>query len=90
MNRNQDSFRRTVNVEETSSKAMLAIDGAGFDWSYMVDDEALQTWLLWLFQTMSEDTYNEVRESPDALIGLRSWCQMISLEKKTTFHTVLR
>ncbi|GJR41858.1 gamma-tubulin complex component 6 isoform X2 [Tanacetum coccineum] len=38
-NRNQDSSRRTVNVEETSSKAMLAIDGAGFDWSYMEDDE---------------------------------------------------
>ncbi|GKB27428.1 hypothetical protein Tco_0866829 [Tanacetum coccineum] len=34
-NRNQDSSRRTVNVEETSSKAMLAINGAGFDWSYM-------------------------------------------------------
>ncbi|GJY52769.1 ribonuclease H-like domain-containing protein [Tanacetum coccineum] len=30
-NRNQDSSRRTVNVEETSSKAMMAIDGAGFD-----------------------------------------------------------
>ncbi|GJT42371.1 ribonuclease H-like domain-containing protein [Tanacetum coccineum] len=30
-NRNQDSSRRTVNVEETSSKAMLAIDGADFD-----------------------------------------------------------
>ncbi|GJY11212.1 ribonuclease H-like domain-containing protein [Tanacetum coccineum] len=28
-NRNQDSSRRTVNVEETSSKDMLAIDGAG-------------------------------------------------------------
>ncbi|GJT87721.1 ribonuclease H-like domain-containing protein [Tanacetum coccineum] len=38
-NRNQDSSRRTVNVEETSSKAMVSIDGAGFDWSYMVDDE---------------------------------------------------
>ncbi|GKB38990.1 putative ribonuclease H-like domain-containing protein [Tanacetum coccineum] len=38
-NWNQDSSRRTVNVEETSSKAMLVIDGAGFDWSYMVDDE---------------------------------------------------
>ncbi|GKC34653.1 ribonuclease H-like domain-containing protein, partial [Tanacetum coccineum] len=33
------SSRRTVNVEETSSKAMLAINGAGFDWSYMADDE---------------------------------------------------
>ncbi|GJS73493.1 ribonuclease H-like domain-containing protein [Tanacetum coccineum] len=30
-NRNQDNSRRTVNVEETSSKAMVTIDGAGFD-----------------------------------------------------------
>ncbi|GJT27428.1 hypothetical protein Tco_0907703 [Tanacetum coccineum] len=30
-NKNQDSSRRTVNMEETSSKAMVAIDGAGFD-----------------------------------------------------------
>ncbi|GKB33074.1 hypothetical protein Tco_0872475 [Tanacetum coccineum] len=37
--RNQDSSRRTVYVEETSSKSMVAIDGAGFNWSYMVDDE---------------------------------------------------
>ncbi|GJV97923.1 ribonuclease H-like domain-containing protein, partial [Tanacetum coccineum] len=38
-NRNQDSSRRTVNVKETSSKSMLAIDGASFDWSYMADEE---------------------------------------------------
>ncbi|GJT26014.1 ribonuclease H-like domain-containing protein [Tanacetum coccineum] len=37
--RNQDNSRRTVNVDDTSSKAMVAIDGAGFDWSYMVDEE---------------------------------------------------
>ncbi|GJR31706.1 hypothetical protein Tco_1107938 [Tanacetum coccineum] len=37
--RSQDSSRRTVNVEESSSKAMLAIDGTGFDWSYMADEE---------------------------------------------------
>ncbi|GJX06870.1 ribonuclease H-like domain-containing protein [Tanacetum coccineum] len=36
---NQDSSRRTINVEEISSKAMLAIDGAGFDWSFMADKE---------------------------------------------------
>ncbi|GJX54134.1 ribonuclease H-like domain-containing protein [Tanacetum coccineum] len=36
-NKNQDNSRRTVNVEETSSKTMVAIDGAGFDWSYMAD-----------------------------------------------------
>nr|GEW15774.1 putative ribonuclease H-like domain-containing protein [Tanacetum cinerariifolium] len=37
--RNQDSLRKTVIVEDTSSKAMVAIDGASFDWSYMADDE---------------------------------------------------
>ncbi|GJT94383.1 hypothetical protein Tco_1089901 [Tanacetum coccineum] len=38
-NRNQDSSRRTINVEETFSKAMIAIDGTSFDWSYIADDE---------------------------------------------------
>ncbi|GJW27953.1 hypothetical protein Tco_0044828 [Tanacetum coccineum] len=28
-----------LNVEDISSKAMVAIDGAGFDWSYMADEE---------------------------------------------------
>ncbi|GKF10452.1 hypothetical protein Tco_0048378, partial [Tanacetum coccineum] len=37
--RNQDSSRRTINVEEISSKAMLAIDETGFDWSFMADKE---------------------------------------------------
>nr|GFB36966.1 hypothetical protein [Tanacetum cinerariifolium] len=37
--RNQDSSRKTVNVEDTSSEAMVAIDGESFDWSYMADDE---------------------------------------------------
>ncbi|GKB25096.1 hypothetical protein Tco_0864497 [Tanacetum coccineum] len=31
--------RRTINVEKTSSKAMVAIDRAGFDWSCMADEE---------------------------------------------------
>ncbi|GKC90711.1 hypothetical protein Tco_1151360, partial [Tanacetum coccineum] len=38
--RSQDSSRRIVNVEEASSKAMLAIDGTGIDWSYMAQEEA--------------------------------------------------
>nr|GEV48339.1 hypothetical protein [Tanacetum cinerariifolium] len=37
--RTQDSSRKTMNVEDTSSKAMVVIDGAGFDWSYMDDDD---------------------------------------------------
>nr|GEZ22152.1 hypothetical protein [Tanacetum cinerariifolium] len=37
--RNQDSSRKIVVVEDTSTKAMVAIDGVGFDWSYMANDE---------------------------------------------------
>ncbi|GJU72163.1 hypothetical protein Tco_1263568, partial [Tanacetum coccineum] len=49
INRNQDSSRRTVNMEEISSKAMLAIDGADFDWSYMADDEVSTNMALMAF-----------------------------------------
>nr|GEV92887.1 ribonuclease H-like domain-containing protein [Tanacetum cinerariifolium] len=35
----QESSRRTVHVEETPPKAMVAIDGVGFNWSYMAEDE---------------------------------------------------
>ncbi|GJZ56286.1 hypothetical protein Tco_0611479 [Tanacetum coccineum] len=48
-NISQDSSRRTVNVEESSSKAMLAIDGTGFDWSYMADEEASTNFALMAF-----------------------------------------
>nr|GEY34434.1 ribonuclease H-like domain-containing protein [Tanacetum cinerariifolium] len=37
--KNQDSSKRTENVEKAVSNAMVAIDGAGFDWSFMTDDE---------------------------------------------------
>ncbi|GJR31752.1 hypothetical protein Tco_1107984 [Tanacetum coccineum] len=57
MNRNQDSSRRTINVEETSSKAMLAIDGAGFDWSYMADDEVPTNMALMVFS--DSEIYND-------------------------------
>nr|GEU51205.1 hypothetical protein [Tanacetum cinerariifolium] len=47
--RNQDSSRKTVIVEDTSSKAMMAIDGAGFDWTYMADDEVSTNMALMAF-----------------------------------------
>ncbi|GJW57111.1 hypothetical protein Tco_0103842 [Tanacetum coccineum] len=61
-NRNQDSSRRTVNVEETSSKAMVAIDGAGFDWSYMADDEVPTNMALMAFsdsEVHNDKTYSK-------------------------------
>nr|GEV98175.1 retrovirus-related Pol polyprotein from transposon TNT 1-94 [Tanacetum cinerariifolium] len=39
INMYQDRSGRSVNVEETPPKAIVAIDGVGFDWSYMAEDE---------------------------------------------------
>ncbi|GKD23972.1 putative ribonuclease H-like domain-containing protein, partial [Tanacetum coccineum] len=37
--RNQDNTRKQGNNEDTLSKAMLAIDGVGFDWSDMTEEQ---------------------------------------------------
>ncbi|GKG51381.1 hypothetical protein Tco_0541765 [Tanacetum coccineum] len=36
---NQDNTRNHGNNEDTSSKAMLAIDSVGFDWSDMAEEQ---------------------------------------------------
>nr|GEU66631.1 glycoprotein-N-acetylgalactosamine 3-beta-galactosyltransferase [Tanacetum cinerariifolium] len=63
-NRNQETTRRTVNVEDTSSKAMVAIDGAGFDWSYMADDEAPTNMAFMAFSDSEELEGEDEVESP--------------------------
>ncbi|GKB76163.1 hypothetical protein Tco_0943058 [Tanacetum coccineum] len=37
--RYQDNTRKQGNNKDTSSKAMLAIDGVGFDWSDMAEED---------------------------------------------------
>ncbi|GKA94840.1 ribonuclease H-like domain-containing protein, partial [Tanacetum coccineum] len=37
--RNQDNTRKKGNNKDTSSKAILAIDGVGFDWSNMAEEQ---------------------------------------------------
>ncbi|GJZ85818.1 ribonuclease H-like domain-containing protein, partial [Tanacetum coccineum] len=37
--RNQDNTKKQGNNEDTSSKTMLAIDGVGFDWSDMTEEQ---------------------------------------------------
>ncbi|GKD68160.1 hypothetical protein Tco_1322250, partial [Tanacetum coccineum] len=55
--------KRTLNVEETSSKAMLAIDGTGFDWSYMADDEVPINMALMAF------SYSKISHTPTQLLA---------------------
>ncbi|GJZ51655.1 ribonuclease H-like domain-containing protein [Tanacetum coccineum] len=64
-NRNQDSSRRTVNVEETSSKAMVAIDGAGFDWSYMADDEVPTNMALMAFSDSETQKLEKLKQGKE-------------------------
>nr|GEV01837.1 hypothetical protein [Tanacetum cinerariifolium] len=59
--RNQDSSRKTVIVEDTSSKAMVAIDGAGFDWSYMADDEVPTNMALMAFLDLEKNNLSSTR-----------------------------
>ncbi|GJU89086.1 putative ribonuclease H-like domain-containing protein [Tanacetum coccineum] len=47
--RNQDNTRKQGNNEDTSSKAMLAIDGVGFDWSDMAEEQVQQNMALMAF-----------------------------------------
>nr|GEW16516.1 hypothetical protein [Tanacetum cinerariifolium] len=60
---NQDSSRRTVNVEDTPPKAMVAIDGVGFDWSYMAKDEVLTNMVLMAFSDSGVYTNNTCSKS---------------------------
>ncbi|GJS15475.1 ribonuclease H-like domain-containing protein [Tanacetum coccineum] len=53
--RNQDNTRKHGNNEETSSKAMLAIDGVGFDWSDMAEEQVLTNMGLMRFQTLRKN-----------------------------------
>ncbi|GJY51669.1 hypothetical protein Tco_0442516 [Tanacetum coccineum] len=83
-NRNQDSSRRTVNVEETSSKAMLAIDGAEEFQQPEFEGYGPKT-----SKNISKDTSNEARESPDAPM-VEKLVSDDKLEKKTIFPTVAK
>ncbi|GKD29045.1 ribonuclease H-like domain-containing protein, partial [Tanacetum coccineum] len=47
--RKQDNIRKNGNNEDTSSKAMLAIDGVGFDWSDMAEEQVQTNMALMAF-----------------------------------------
>ncbi|GJR68799.1 hypothetical protein Tco_0014864 [Tanacetum coccineum] len=83
-NRNQDNSRRTVNVEETSSKAMLAINRAEEFQQPEFEGYGPKT-----SKNVSKDTSNEVRESPDAQM-VEKLVSDDKLEKKTVFPTVVK
>nr|GEX61103.1 retrovirus-related Pol polyprotein from transposon TNT 1-94 [Tanacetum cinerariifolium] len=92
--RNQDSSRKTVIVEDTSSKAMMAIDGTGFDWSYLGDDEIPTNMTLMAFsdpetiKNMIEDllllqaVLKEMCDKKNSVLFTKTECLILSSDFK--------
>ncbi|GJV61191.1 putative ribonuclease H-like domain-containing protein [Tanacetum coccineum] len=55
--KNQDNTRKHGNNEDISSKAMLAIDGVGFDWSDMAEEQAQTNMALMAYS--DSEVYND-------------------------------
>ncbi|GJU23932.1 hypothetical protein Tco_1157274, partial [Tanacetum coccineum] len=53
----QDNIRKQGNNEDTSSKVMLAIDGVGFDWSDMAEEQVQTNMALMAFS--DSEVYND-------------------------------
>ncbi|GJX14224.1 hypothetical protein Tco_0205982 [Tanacetum coccineum] len=62
--RNQDNTRKQGNNEDTSSKVMLAIDGVGFGWSNMAEEQVQINMALMAFS----DSENEVLFSEEVAV----------------------
>ncbi|GJY44965.1 putative ribonuclease H-like domain-containing protein [Tanacetum coccineum] len=82
--KNQDNSRRTINVEEISSKAMLAIDGAE-----EFQQPKFEGYGPKISNSVSKDISNEVMKSPDAPL-VEELVSNDKLEKKTVFLIVAK
>ncbi|GJV65669.1 hypothetical protein Tco_1476497 [Tanacetum coccineum] len=67
-----------MNVEESSSKSMLAIDGVGFDWSFMTEEKTPTNFALMAFsyskvnKSVYENSSNEIKKTSGAII-IEDW-----------------
>ncbi|GJS12262.1 hypothetical protein Tco_0369058 [Tanacetum coccineum] len=69
-------LRRSINVEETSSKAILAIDRVGFDWSYMAEDEVPTNMALIAFsdsEIHNDKTWSQIPDKSRKGVGFVSY-----------------
>ncbi|GJU14942.1 putative ribonuclease H-like domain-containing protein [Tanacetum coccineum] len=77
--RNQENTRKQGNIEDKSSKEMLAIDGVGFDWSDMAEEQVQTNMALMAFSDSEVYTdktcskiclknYETLKKQCDALI----------------------
>ncbi|GJW38664.1 ribonuclease H-like domain-containing protein [Tanacetum coccineum] len=69
-NWNQGSSSKAVRIEDASEKAMCAIDGGGFDWSDMAEDEIQANMALMAFTDLEIALLKRSVGHKDYLIGL--------------------
>ncbi|GJT05421.1 putative ribonuclease H-like domain-containing protein [Tanacetum coccineum] len=72
--RNQDNTRKQGNNEDKSSKAMLAIDGVGFDWSDMAEEQVQTNMALMAFSDSKlskkrMEKFDKASKDLDQLLG---------------------
>ncbi|GJW46138.1 hypothetical protein Tco_0077784 [Tanacetum coccineum] len=86
--RNQDNTRKQGNNEDTTSKAMLAIDGVGFDWSDMAEEQVQTNIALMAFS--DSEVYNDKTCSKTCLKNyktLKKQCDDLIVELNQTEFT---
>ncbi|GJR92246.1 putative ribonuclease H-like domain-containing protein [Tanacetum coccineum] len=97
--RNQDNTRKEGNNEDTSSMAMLAIDGVGFDWSDMAEEQVQTNMALMTFsdsevytdKTCSKNcrkNYETLKKQCDDLIVKLNQIKFIAATYKKGLATV--
>ncbi|GJT44640.1 hypothetical protein Tco_0953355 [Tanacetum coccineum] len=82
-------FRKQGNNEDTSSKAMLAIDGVGFDWSDMAEEQVQTNMALMAFS--DSEVYNDKTCSKTCLKNyetLKKQCDDLIVKLNQTEFTV--
>ncbi|GJZ56142.1 ribonuclease H-like domain-containing protein [Tanacetum coccineum] len=81
-NCNQEGSKRTVNVEDTTAKAMIAIDGAGFIGVLWEMRKFQPTWHLWPSQTQRIELNKYEFDLATYKIGLASIEEQLIFYKK--------
>ncbi|GJU29848.1 hypothetical protein Tco_1173437, partial [Tanacetum coccineum] len=83
--RNQDNTKKQGNNEDKSSKAMLAIDGVGFDWSDMAEEQVQTNMALIAFS----DTEDEFKEPEFKGYGPENREEQVSQDKSSFVESSL-
>ncbi|GJX22170.1 ribonuclease H-like domain-containing protein [Tanacetum coccineum] len=89
-NWNQGSSTKTVKIEDASEKAMCAIDGAGFDWSDMAEEQVQTNMALMVFS--DSEVHNDKPCTKSCLKNYetlkKQYDDLVAKQHQTEFKTI--